>query len=321
MNPDEKRAKINALLPSLKELVSPCQACGHACGADRVGAEIGSCGAGAAGGEWARWQAALLHFGEEPMLVGDSGSGTVFFSYCCMSCVFCQNWQISHEGEGRDGHFSLLAQAFLSLQEQGAVNINLVTPTQYILPILCALELAYAQGLRLPVVYNTNAYDSLPLLRLLEGVVDVWLPDMKYMSHDAARQYSKTEAYPDVARAGLREMYRQSGPLRIEDGVAVSGVMLRHLVLPNNIASSYEMLLWLHDEKMTDIGLSLMSQYSPQYQASRYPEISRSVTRKEYDDVVAFAEKLSFNHILFQNLDSADVYLPDFKRRRPFQDP
>jgi len=318
MNPEIKRERIRAILPEVRRLVSPCRACGHACGADRTGSGVGVCEAGVGEGDRVRWQAAVPHFGEEPMLVGRGGSGTVFFSYCCLRCVFCQNWQISHCGEGRNGHYLELAEVFLELERQGVENINLVTPTQYILPILAALEVACARGMSLPIVYNTNGYDAVELVRLLDGVVDVWLPDLKYMSPAYAERYSHAAKYPEVACAAVRAMYVQAGPLRSENGVALSGVIIRHLVLPEDIAGSFDFLLWLRDEKMTEVTLSIMSQYSPQYHAVRYPEIDRAVIRKEYDDVVAFAEKLGFEHLLIQEMDSRNAFLPDFEREQPF---
>lgn len=320
-DPDEKRKRIRQILPEIRLLVSECRACGRACGADRTGAAMGACQAGLGDGLHVRWQAAVPHFGEEPMLVGAGGSGTVFFSHCCLSCEFCQNWQISHDGEGLARHYRELADEFMLLRDKGVENINLVTPTQYILPILSGLEDACERGLNIPLVYNTNGYDSVELVRLLDGVVDIWLPDLKYASAEAAGRFSHAANYPEVARAAVREMYAQSGPLAIQEGVAARGVILRHLVLPNDLSGSFELLLWLHDNEMTDITLSLMSQYSPQYHASLYPELARPVTHKEYQDVVAFAEKLGFEHVLVQEMDSRNVFLPDFERDQPFLKP
>ena len=318
INQENKRNRIRAILPEVRQLVSPCKACGHACGADRTGDGIGGCRAGVGHGDVARWQAAVPHFGEEPMLVGRSGSGTVFFSHCCLRCAFCQNWQISQEGEGRNGHYTALAKVFLELQKQGVENINLVTPTQYILPILAGLEAAYAQGLDLPLVYNTNGFDSVELVRLLDGVVDIWLPDLKYMASAPAKRFSHAANYPEVARAAIKQMYAQSGPLQLEQNVAVKGVLIRHLVLPDDLAGSYEFLLWLRDEGMTEATISLMSQYSPQYHAKQYPELTRPITVKEYEELVAFADKIGFENVLIQEMESQDAFLPDFKREQPF---
>jgi len=316
--PENKLKRLRTILPEVRRLAASCKACGHACGADRTGAGVGVCRAGRGDGNRVRWQAAVPHFGEEPMLVGHGGSGTVFFSYCCLRCEFCQNWQISQDGEGRDGDYRELAQVFIDLRNQGVENINLVTPTQYILPILSALELAYEQGLDIPLVYNTNSYDSVELIRLLDGVVDVWLPDLKYMLREPAERFSHAANYPEIARTALRQMYAQAGPLRIENEIATGGVLVRHLVLPDNLSGVYEFLLWLHDEGMTDITISLMSQYSPQYRASLHPEIARPLTDKEYQDSIAYAEKLDFENILIQQMASKDFYLPDFNKEQPF---
>ena len=318
IDPDKKRRRLRVVLPEARRMASACSACGHACGAARTGAGVGTCRAGLGDGDHARWQAATPHFGEEPMLVGRGGSGAVFFSYCCLRCEFCQNWQISRQGAGNNGHFSDLAQTFLKLRSRGVENINLVTPTQYILPILSALEAACARGLDIPIVYNTNGFDSVELVRLLDGVVDVWLPDMKYMAPEPAARFSHAANYPDTARAALRQMYAQAGPLHIENGVAARGVLVRHLVLPDDLSGSYDFLLWLRDEGMTDISISLMSQYSPQYRAKTHPEIARPLTVREYEDVVAYADKLGFENVLIQEMTSKDAYLPDFDREQPF---
>lgn len=318
ITPEDKSNRIRTILPDVQRLVSSCRACGHACGADRTGEGAGVCRAGLGDSDTVRWQAAVPHFGEEPMLVGRGGSGTVFFSHCCLRCAFCQNWQISQEGEGQNGHYRELAQVFLELRDRGVENINLVTPTQYILPILAGLEMAYAQGLDLPLVYNTNGYDAVELVRLLDEVVDIWLPDLKYMASAPAKRFSLAANYPEVARAAIRQMYAQTGPLQMEQDVAVRGLLIRHLVLPDDLAGSYEFLLWLRDEGMTDVTISLMSQYSPQYRARQYPEIARSITAREYDEVIAFADKLGFENVLIQEMNSRDAYLPDFNREQPF---
>lgn len=317
---EKKVERLRAVLPVVRDLVSPCRACGRRCGVNRLNGEVGACRADVGDGTQVRWQAALAHFGEEPMLVGRGGSGTVFFSFCTMRCVYCQNWQISHEGQGSTEDISTLAQTFLNLRKKGVENINLVTPTQYILPILSALEIAYAEGLDIPLVYNTNGYDSVELVQCLDGIVDIWLPDLKYMSHEPGQRYSGVGNYPETARNALRQMYTQVGSLQMKNGIAQRGVILRHLILPDDISGSFDLLLWLRDEGMTEITLSLMSQYSPQYRAIHYPEIARIITAKEYRDVVEFAEKLGFENILVQDVESRALFLPDFERERPFQE-
>lgn len=318
VNPAEKLARIRAALPEMRAMAAACRVCGRGCGVDRTGPAAGYCRAASEAG-FARCSAALRHFGEEPMLVGRGGSGTIFFSHCNLRCAFCQNHQISHGGEGREHSTAELAAAMLRLRDEGAENINLVTPTHYALPVLGALEAAFAAGLDLPVVWNTNGYDAAALVALLDGIVDVWLPDVKHTEPEAARRYSGAENYPETARAAVSAMWRQAGPLLCDsDGTARRGVILRHLVLPEDASGTYAFLLWLQEEGMTDVTLSLMSQYSPQYRAAEYPEIARSLTPKEYDDAVDFALRLGFGNLLVQEMESSRVYLPDFQKDRPF---
>lgn len=265
-----------------------------------------------------RVASATLHFGEEPPLVGDGGSGTVFFTHCNLRCVFCQNHEISQGGVGEEVDARELAKTFLALMEKGAVNINLVTPTHAIYPTLIALRDAYQKGLSLPLVYNTNAFDSVPLLRALDGIVDIYLPDMKYMRGEHAKTYSRAEAYPAVMQEALREMWRQVGALRFAGDVATSGLLIRHLVLPNDVSDSYDALILLSDAKMTGATLNIMSQYSPCYEARTYPDIAEAPTVKEYKAVVAYAIEKGFEHVIVQGIESRDVYLPDFSQDDPF---
>ncbi len=313
-----KARKIGEVLPTLKEMLHECCLCGHRCGVDRLRGESGFCRTEPGPPERARVSSHTLHFGEEPMLVGRGGSGTVFFSHCNLRCVFCQNHEISQEGLGGEMERDALADVFRTLQMRGAENINLVTPTHYVYPILLALRKAYRGGLDLPIVYNTNGYDSIELLACLEGIVDVYLPDMKYMDAEAARRYSSAREYPATAKAALKEMYRQVGAVREHRDVATRGLIIRHLVLPNNLSQSYDFLLWLEDEGMTDVTLSLMSQYSPQYRAREFPELSGRISMGEYRDLVDYALKLGIEHLLTQGLDSTDYYLPDFRKDEPF---
>lgn len=252
--------------------------------------------------------------------MGRGGSGTVFFTHCNLRCAFCQNFQISQLGLGEDVHYTRLAQIFLELQASCAENINLVTPTHYIYPILLALRDAYSSGLTLPLVYNTNGYDSVELLSLLDGIVDVYLPDLKYMDEACARDYSSAEDYPETAKKAILEMSRQVGPLVESNGVATRGLIIRHLLLPENIAGSYDFLLWLESQGVCGVTLSLMSQYSPQHRAAEFPELRGRIAQKDYLDIVRYALDLGFEHVLTQGIESADVYLPDFEKERPFSD-
>jgi putative pyruvate formate lyase activating enzyme len=261
----------------------------------------------------------MLHFGEEPPIVGERGSGTVFFAHCNLRCLFCQNHQISQEGLGQDMTWQELAAAFLDLQERGAENLNLVTPTHYMLPIARALHRAYEEGLRLPLVYNTNGYDSLELLALLEGVVDIYLPDLKYLDAACAERCSGARAYPETAQAAVRAMHAQVGALDLD--APARGVIVRHLVLPANLSQSYEALLWLADEGMLGVPLSLMSQYAPHHRAGEVPGLQTRLACEEYGALVEYAQNLGFEQVLVQELESQETYVPDFRSDNPFNDP
>ncbi len=314
-----KADRIEAILPDLERLVEACALCGHRCGANRLLNARGLCRTTSASGRRVRVSSHTLHFGEEPMLVGRGGSGTVFFTHCNLRCVFCQNHQISQQGLGEDLASRALSRVFFELQDQGAENINLVTPTHVMYPILLALRDAYRDGLALPLVYNTNGYDSLELIALLDGIVDIYLPDMKYMDAATAEKYSSARDYPETAKAAIKAMYEQVGGVVLEGDVARRGLIIRHLLLPDNLAGSYDFLLWLRDESMRDVTLSLMSQYSPQHRAQEFPELAARISRRDYAEVVRFALDLGFAHLLTQGLDSSEVYLPDFEKDEPFE--
>ena len=313
-----KATRIEARLDAAEAMARACVACGHRCGVDRLAGDRGVCQALSSPPRHARCASHTLHFGEEPLLVGRGGSGTVFFAHCNLRCVFCQNHQISHGGIGTDMAPDALARVFLSLQQAGAENINLVTPTQYLYPILCALRDAYRDGLAVPLVYNTNAYETPEALALLDGVVDVYLPDLKYMDAVHAKRYSAAKDYPSVAQAAIEAMHRQVGPVVMSDGVATRGLIVRHLVLPHDLAGSYACLLWLKDQGMLDVPLSLMSQYSPQHHARDFPELRDPVPSDDYRAVVDYALELGFTHLLTQEPASRDAYLPDFRKKDPF---
>lgn len=300
--PHQKLERLAEVKGRIKELTGPCSACGRACEVMRHEGVPGLCHAVSSTGKELRWQSAHLHFGEERMLVGRGGSGTVFFSYCTMACVYCQNWTISQLGQGSDHSLEELTEVFLRLQDDGAENINLVTPTQYIYPILQALEGAWKQGLDLPIVYNTNCYDNGELIALLDGLVDIWLPDFKYMRADYGLKLSAISNYPTVAKDALRAMYNQGGAVSLRDGVAQKGLIIRHLVLPGGHGGSLEFLNWLQREGMTDMTLSIMSQYHPQYEAHRYPEIDKTISAGEFNAAVDCAEKLGFTAVIAQRI-------------------
>ncbi|MBI5584466.1 MAG: radical SAM protein [Deltaproteobacteria bacterium] len=295
--------------------MAPCRLCPRECGVDRLSGETGFCGQGAR----ARVARALPHFGEEPPLTGERGAGTVFFSGCALRCLYCQNFQISQEGLGEEVSPAALADVFLDLQRQGCHNLDLVSPTPHWPFILEALELAIPLGLRLPIVYNTHGYVSTELLRSLEGIVDIFLPDMKYGSDESARVLSQVPDYTRLNRTAVREMYRQAGPLKTDShGVAVQGLLVRHLVLPEGLSGTAEMLQELL-EISPRIPLSLMSQYRPLHRAADHPLLRRPLTGDEYRQALEMAEQLGFEELFAQELESAENYYPDFQQENPFQ--
>jgi len=317
-------AKIKAIdnaISKVYELYRECVLCGHYCKAHRVDGKMGKCRVSENAG-YVKVSHYLLHFGEEPMLVGEPsfGSGTVFFSRCNLGCVYCQNFQISSEGLGDTVSIDTLASYFLSLQNQNANNINLVTPTHVIYEVLLALKIAYENGLNIPLVYNTNGYDSLELINALDKVVDIYLPDLKYYDSKYSLKYSNAKNYYDTAVNSINAMKSQVGDDVYSDSkVLKKGIIIRHLVLPNNQSQSYDILLELKNNGFLDTTISLMSQYSPKYKARDYCEISSALTEKEYNDVLNFALSLGFNNILSQELESKDNYVPDFYDENPFK--
>jgi putative pyruvate formate lyase activating enzyme len=263
------------------------------------------------------------HMGEEPPISGRRGSGTIFFTHCNLRCVFCQNHQISQAG--RDAGDACpperLADIMLELQSLGCHNINLVSPTHFTPQWVRALDRAASLGLRLPIVYNSNGYDSPEVLRLLDGIVDLYLPDLKYADPAAGLAYSGVREYPVHARAAIAEMWRQVGPLRLDaDGIARRGMVVRHLVLPNELADSRDSLDWLAQTCGPEVPVSLMAQYWPTHQASQHPLLARRITRREYQRVLDHAIGLGFSHLLAQDPgDAPDSYCPDFSRPHPFE--
>jgi putative pyruvate formate lyase activating enzyme len=302
-------------IKQIRDLSASCRLCPRECGVNRRSGQSGFCGQGPK----ARLARALPHFGEEPPLTGERGAGTVFFSGCALRCLYCQNHQISQEGLGEEVSAAELADLFLELQQQGCHNLDLVSPTPHWPAILEALVLAIPRGLRLPIIYNTHGYVSTELLRCLEGIVDIYLPDMKYGSDESARALSQVADYTRHNRAAIREMYRQVGPLQTNsEGIAVRGLLVRHLVLPEGLGGTAEVLQELL-EISSRIPLSLMSQYRPLHRAAEHPLLCRPLTGDEYRRALGMAEQLGFEELFAQELESAEVYYPDFRRQNPFQ--
>ena len=288
------------------KLLENCRLCGHRCGVNRLKGQRGKCQAG----PLAEVASSCVHRGEEPPISGEQGSGTIFFSHCSLRCVFCQNHEIS-QGQGT-GDLGLgaaeLAETMLGLQGKGVHNINLVSPTHYGPQIVEALAIAKNKGLKLPIVYNTGGYDSLELLKELNGEIDIYLPDLKYFSDENARKYSAAENYVATAKAAVAEMFRQVGPEKL---------IVRHLVLPNGLAHSFDVLDYVASLSK-DIWVSIMAQYNPQHKAGKFPELDRKLLPAEYQDVVDHAEALGLRNLYVQELSSSDVFLPNFQAENPF---
>jgi putative pyruvate formate lyase activating enzyme len=264
-----------------------CDFCGRQCDVDRY-QETGSCHTGVR-----PWVASYgPHFGEEDPLRGTRGSGTIFFAWCNLSCQFCQNYDISQRGRGREVEPEELAKMMLLLQEQGCHNVNLVSPTHVVAPILAAVLIAAEAGLRRPLVWNTGGYDSLAALELLDGVVDIYMPDMKYADADVGRKYSRVENYPGINQAAVKEMHRQVGDLVMDQrGVAQRGLLVRHLVLPEGLAGTTDIARFLAREISRDTYINVMDQYRPCYRAVNMPPLDRRITREEYDEAVQQARE------------------------------
>jgi len=265
--------------------MSPCVLCPRQCKVDRSGGQTGFCGIA----DMSVVSSAGPHFGEESVLVGSGGSGTIFFAGCNLGCIFCQNFDISHHRHGQEVTIEQLAQSMLRLQRYCCSNINFVTPTHVIPAIVAALELARKSGLTLPTVYNTGGYDSVETLQLLEGFVDIYMPDMKYADAKVAEQLSAAPDYPQVNRAAVKEMHRQVGDLQVENGLATRGLLVRHLVLPENLAGSFETIDFLAEQISPTTTINVMAQYRPCYRASSYPLISRRPTLEEIQSARQYA--------------------------------
>jgi putative pyruvate formate lyase activating enzyme len=290
------RERVSPAHP-VNRLLSSCRLCPRSCGVNRLEGERGFCGAG----RLARVAAVSVHPGEEPPISGTRGSGTIFFSHCNMRCLFCQNYPISQYGNGREMDAETLAGEMLRLREMGAHNVNFVTPTPHAVQMLEAVLLARRKGFDLPVVYNTNGYDALETLALLEGVVDIYLPDAKYLSAELAETASGTPDYAQHNEAAIDEMVRQVGFLACGyDGIASRGVLVRHLVLPGRVGETEAVLARLSERHGPDLPLSLMGQYFPAWRAPDTPGFDRKVTRKEYDRAIEAASKLGFRNVFIQ---------------------
>ena len=251
-----------------------------------------------------------LHFWEEPSVSGENGSGTVFFSGCSLNCVYCQNWDVSHNGQGKTISISNLAEIFKELENKGANNINLVTPSHYVMAIREALDIYKP---RIPIIYNSSGYDSVESLKMLEGYIDVYLMDLKYLSPERALKYSGAYNYPEVAKSAIKEAYRQSGKLEFnENGIIKKGLIIRHLLMPLATKEAMAVFDWVR-VNTTKAYFSIMSQYLPFGDAEKYPEINRKVTQREYNKVLDYIMQFDFKNVYIQEKSSANKYfIPDF---------
>ena len=287
-----------------------CTLCPRACGVNRITGNTGACHTDAQ----MRVARAALHFWEEPCISGQEGSGAIFFTGCALGCVFCQNTDISRGQAGKTVTVEQLARICLNLQAQGANNINLVTAGHYLPAVAEALKLAKVQGLQIPVVYNSSGYEKPEALRLLDGLVDIYLPDMKYMDADLARKYSHAGDYPEVAKIALAEMVRQCPEAEFDErGLMKKGVIVRHLLLPGHVKDSKAVLNYLYTTYRDQIFISIMSQYTPMPQIAAYPELNRRVTRREYNRLLDFAMELGIENGFFQEGDPVgESFIPAF---------
>lgn len=288
-----------------------CEICPHKCNINRSEGKIGRCKA------TGKVKIALysIHNFEEPCISGEKGSGTVFFSNCNLNCIYCQNYEISQLGKGKEITIERLAEIFLIQQEKGVENINLVTPTSYVPQIIKAIEIARNKGLKLPIVYNTNSYENVETLQMLEGYIDVYLPDLKYAENELGKEYSKIADYFEVATKAIREMIRQVGTPKLnENGIMLSGVMVRHLVLPNYIENSKKVLKWIVENLPKDIYVSVMAQYFPTYKAKEYEKMNRKLTKEEWKNIENYIEELGIENGYVQELgDHEEEYVPKWE--------
>ena len=284
-----KEEEFDRRIEKAYKLLSPCEVCPRKCKANRLEGEEGFCRSS----EEVIVSSYNAHFGEEPPLVGYFGSGTIFFTNCNLQCIYCQNYPISQLGNGNKVSLSELAKIMLALQKRKCHNINLVTPTHFVPQILKSLKSAIKMGLRVPIVYNSSGYESVRTLKLLDGVVDIYLPDARYADNEIARKYSSAPNYFEIMKKALKEMHRQVGDLVTDKiGIAYSGLIVRHLILPEGLSGTKKIMHFIAREISPHTYISLMAQYFPAYQASQFPPLSRRIDREEYREALrAFKEE------------------------------
>lgn len=293
---------MKEILQEELEILNKCTICPHNCSINRNTGKTGRCKSG----NKVKIGLYSTHDFEEPCISGENGSGTVFFSNCNMNCVYCQNYEISQKGKGKEISIEDLAEIFLKQQEKNCENINLVTPTSYVPQIIEALKIAKKKGLNIPIVYNTNGYENVKTIKMLDGFIDIYLPDLKYAENKKAKKYSKIDNYFEIATSAILEMIKQVGkPEFDENGIMKKGVIIRHLVLPENIENSKKVLKWISDNIPKEIYISIMAQYFPTYKAKedeKYKEIGRKLSKEEWKEIEDYVEELGFENGFIQEL-------------------
>ena len=294
----------------LKDL-EECKLCAHLCKINRNEGRVGRCKAG----NQVKIALYSVHNFEEPSISGENGSGTVFFSNCNLNCIYCQNYEISQLGKGKEITIKKLADIFLEQQSKGVENINLVTPTSYVPQIIEAIKMARKKGLKLPIIYNTNSYETVETIKMLEGFVDIYLPDLKYFKEEIGRKYSKIENYFETSTKAIEEMVRQVGKPKLnERGILEKGVIIRHLVLPNNIENSKKVLKWIKDNLADKVYVSIMAQYFPTYKAKENKCINRKLTQEEWEEIENYVEKIGIENGYIQELEEhEEEYVPKWE--------
>ena len=290
------------------EKLENCTICPHQCGVDRKKGQIGRCQAK----DTVKIALYSVHFFEEPCISGEKGSGTIFFSHCNLNCLYCQNYEISQLGKGKEYTIEQLAEIMLKQQNLGVANINLVTPTSYVPQIIEAIKIAKKNGLNIPIVYNTNSYEKIETLKMLEGYIDVYLPDLKYADDKLGKKYSNINHYFEIATKAIQEMRRQVGPAIFDsNGMMKRGVIIRHLVLPNYIENSKKVLKWLKENIHPEDYISVMAQYFPTYLAKQDKFINRKLTTEEWEEIENYIEELDFKNGFVQELgEHEEEYVP-----------
>lgn len=293
------------------ELLKKCEMCPHRCKIDRTQNQIGRCKSK----DTVKVAIASIHNYEEPCISGKNGSGTVFFSNCNLSCKFCQNYEISQQGLGKEITIERLSEIFLEQQSKGAHNINLVSPTSYAYQIIEAIKIAKKNGLEIPIIYNTNGYENIETIKILNGYIDVYLPDLKYAEDDLGKKYSNVDNYFEIATSAIKEMYNQVGEnIYDEDGMIKRGMIIRHLVLPNHTENTKKVLSWINSNMPKNITVSVMAQYFPTYKAKEIEDINRKITKREYKKVEDFLYSLDLENGYIQECGkNEEIYVPKWE--------